>query len=128
MSISFKNYVEFVSLDEADDEQITEIFGLFQNNSKIEKLKAERDALKKKMADREEARKKDAMWANAKKKADDEEASKLGKRHLAPSGRTSHAAQGKRAERDFLAQFEGYMMETIQGTRAGRRRRFSTSR
>lgn len=45
--ISFKKFSIFVDTDgEVSNDQITEIFGLFQNNSKIEKLKAEREKLK----------------------------------------------------------------------------------
>jgi hypothetical protein len=45
--ISFKKFSAFIDSDgEVSNEQITEIFGLFKNNSKIEKLKAEREKLK----------------------------------------------------------------------------------
>lgn len=45
--VSFKKFVEFVeSDDEFTDEQINEIFGLFRNNTKLDKLKKEREKLK----------------------------------------------------------------------------------
>lgn len=44
---SFKNFVRFVEIDgEPTDEQINEIFGLFRNNAKLDKLKKEREKLK----------------------------------------------------------------------------------
>jgi len=47
MSISFKKFVQFVDLEgDVTDEQINEIFGLFQNNKKIEAARAMRDKLK----------------------------------------------------------------------------------
>jgi hypothetical protein len=47
VDISFKKFLSFVSSDEhMSDEQITEIFGLFKNNAKLDKLKAEREKLK----------------------------------------------------------------------------------
>jgi hypothetical protein len=45
--LSFKKFVQFVELDgEPSDEQINEIFGLFRNNQKLDKLKKEREKLK----------------------------------------------------------------------------------
>lgn len=47
MSISFKKFIEFVEFDgDVSDEQINEIFGLFRNNQKIDKLRKEREKLK----------------------------------------------------------------------------------
>lgn len=47
MSISFKKFIEFVEFDgDVSDEQINEIFGLFKNNQKIDKLRKEREKLK----------------------------------------------------------------------------------
>jgi hypothetical protein len=45
--VSFKKFNEFVETgDELSDEQINEIFGLFRNNAKLDKLKKERERLK----------------------------------------------------------------------------------
>lgn len=45
--LSFKNFMRFVELDgEPSEEQINEIFGLFRNNQKLDKLKKEREKLK----------------------------------------------------------------------------------
>ena len=47
MTISFKKFIEFVEFDgDVSDEQINEIFGLFRNNQKIDKLRKEREKLK----------------------------------------------------------------------------------
>lgn len=47
MSLSFKKFIEFVEFDgDVSDEQINEIFGLFKNNQKIDKLRKEREKLK----------------------------------------------------------------------------------
>jgi len=48
--ISFKKFSLFIDGPETSDEQITEIFGLFKNNDKLEKLKKERERLKAKRA------------------------------------------------------------------------------
>lgn len=88
MSVSFKKFVEFIDAPlDMSDNQITEIFGIFKNNQKLEKLKAEKEALHKKKVDAEKARR-DVLWANAKKKVDDKE----------QSSSTSAAAQGRRSE------------------------------
>lgn len=45
--ISFKKFVEYVNLDgDVSDAQINEIFGMFRNNVKLDKLKKEREKLK----------------------------------------------------------------------------------
>ena len=47
MSLSFKKFIEFVEIEgDVSDEQINEIFGMFKNNQKIEKLRKEREKLK----------------------------------------------------------------------------------
>ena len=47
MSLSFKKFIEFVEIEgDVSDEQINEIFGLFKNNQKIDKLRKEREKLK----------------------------------------------------------------------------------
>lgn len=44
---SFKTFSSFIDReDDPTDEQITEIFGLFKNNEKLERLKRERERLK----------------------------------------------------------------------------------
>lgn len=45
-NITFKNFLNYLSTDDMTDSQITEIFGLFKNNSKLEKAKAEKEKLK----------------------------------------------------------------------------------
>lgn len=70
MTFSFKKFVEFVDGSEIDDQQINELFGTFSNASKIEKLKAEREALKKKQIGSDSAR--SAAWKSAKDKTEAE--------------------------------------------------------
>jgi len=54
-NVSFKKFVSFVNLEgDVSDEQINEIFGLFKNNDKVEKLKKERERLKG-MSDKKKA-------------------------------------------------------------------------
>ncbi len=51
--LSFKTFAKFVDLEgEVSDEQINEIFGLFKNNSKVEKLRKEREKLKNMSAEK----------------------------------------------------------------------------
>lgn len=48
MSVTFKKFVQFVEIEgEPTEEQINEIFGIFRNNQKLDKLRAEREKLKK---------------------------------------------------------------------------------
>lgn len=97
-NLSFKKYTEFVSNPEDyTDDQITEIFGLFRNNEKLEKLKAEREKLKK------ETNKKVADW-RAKKELeaqmkDQPRAKNDQRREVNP--RT--AAGGRAAEMDWVS-------------------------
>lgn len=104
MSITFKKFTQFVSLpDDHTDEQISEIFGLFKNNEKLDKLKAQRAKLKKDTAQ------KVADW-RAKKEADaaakDEDQPKniqLKRTPVPPGYATPRAAAaGRAAERDWL--------------------------
>lgn len=45
--LTFKKFVDFVNLEgDVSDDQINEIFGLFRNNQKLDKLKKEREKLK----------------------------------------------------------------------------------
>ena len=54
-NVSFKKFVSFVNREgDVSDEQINEIFGLFKNNDKVEKLKKERERLKG-MSDKKKA-------------------------------------------------------------------------
>ena len=47
MSVSFKKYLQLIdSRTELSEEQVNEIFGLFKNNAKIDKLRAEREKSK----------------------------------------------------------------------------------
>lgn len=104
MSISFKKFSEYVTLpDEPTDEQIVEIFGLFQNNQKIDKLKAQREKLKQDTA------KKVADWRakkddDAAAKDDDEDQPKNIQRRPVPPGYAAPraAAAGRAAERDWV--------------------------
>ena len=68
--ITFSQFSKFIDSDEDfSDEQINEMFGLFRNNAKLEKLKKERERLKGLSA--EKKKELDAAlvaWANSDKK------------------------------------------------------------
>ena len=104
ISFSFKKFVEFVSLeDDPTDEQITEIFGIFQNNDKAEKLKAEREKLRKDAAVKIAAhRAKRDLEAQARAK-NDQRPAPVDKSARGPSA----ASAGRAAERDWVASMEG---------------------
>ncbi len=72
--INFKLYSEIID-ESTSEERLNEIFGLFKNNAKVEKLRKEREALlaakKKAVAD------KDAAWKAAKDRADAENRSEM---------------------------------------------------
>lgn len=62
--ITFKKFNQFVSMEnDPTDEQITEIFGVFKNNDKLDKLKKTRQELT--LAQRADREKKDAMMKAA---------------------------------------------------------------
>jgi hypothetical protein len=66
--ITFKKFNQFVSMEnDPTDEQITEIFGVFRNNDKLDKLKKTRQELT--LAQRADREKKDAMMKAAAMKA-----------------------------------------------------------
>ena len=100
MSIKFKKYVEYVSQEEELTEaQLDEIFGLFKNNQKIEKIKADREKLKQDTA------KKVADWRAKKAQAmmqqgndEDNEVAKNKQLKSTPKA----AASGRAAERDWV--------------------------
>jgi hypothetical protein len=97
--ISFKTYSRIMS-ESTSEEELNEIFGLFKNNSKIEKLRAEREALKKK---REDAKKKfDDKWNAMKKREEDEKNGGFDTRERGSGTMRSQAAQGRAAERDWV--------------------------
>jgi hypothetical protein len=101
--VSFKKFLTFVDLaEDPSDEQIQEIFGFFQNNKKADELKKKRDALKAQQdAKRKEIqKKKDELWAAARDRVAGKTLPAIG---IQPTGRTSQAAQGRAAERDWVA-------------------------
>lgn len=64
MTLSFKKFVEFVDAPEVTEEQLSEIFGEFSNSKKVDKLRADREALRAKQKGEPKAR--NAAWARAK--------------------------------------------------------------
>jgi len=93
MTISFKKYVDFMTVQEdPTDEQIVEIFGLFKNNQKIEKLKADREKLKQDTA------KKVADW---REKKELEKSEKEMPKNF--QGKPNAAAAGRAAEKDWTS-------------------------
>ena len=105
MTVTFKKFVEFVDLETVSEEQIDEIFGVFSNNKKIDKLKAQRDELRAKLNDP----KRNAAWDKAKGKADpkkdDEEDPKAIKKPVRTTSNTypSAASAARHGEREWIA-------------------------
>lgn len=106
MKPSFKQYVNLVTLSEEEigaltEEQLDEIFGKFFGKAPEKKdLQAKKDEL---LAQKEKLRKeRDAKFAAAKERIENP-AKKVGTSSMVPSGRTSQAAAGKAAERDWIA-------------------------
>jgi hypothetical protein len=97
MKISFKQFNDFVETDDLTEERVDEIFGIFRNSEKIEKLKAEREALLAKR--KEEQKKKDAIFKNAKKRIEDEE---QWEKERGKVTMRSQASQGRAAELDWV--------------------------
>lgn len=105
MTVTFKKFVEFVDLETVSEEQIDEIFGVFSNNKKLDKLKAQRDELRAKLNDP----KRNAAWDKAKGKADpkkdDEEDPKAIKKPVRTTSNTypSAASAARHGEREWIA-------------------------
>ena len=98
MTISFKKFAEFVALpSDPSDEQITEIFGLFQNNAKIEKLKKEREKIRK------DTQKKVDAWKAKKELAASMNTSGADKDQQPANQTVSRSASGRAAERDWVS-------------------------
>ena len=107
---SFKKFTEFVDAEEAySDEQICEIFGLFKNNDKLDKLKAAREKLKAdELAKKKEiSKKQDDIWAAHKAKLagtnvnpNDVKAAARAKLDTTP-GSQMRGAQSRAAERNW---------------------------
>jgi hypothetical protein len=107
MSLSFKQFNQLASLPEAaTDDQINEIFGVFRNNERVEKLKAKQaellakrkekqDQLKKAMSDR-----KDDKWAAAKQ---DVEGGNYDRRREANSAALKRDPRNEKEANDILA-------------------------
>jgi hypothetical protein len=107
MSLSFKQFNQFASLPEAaTDDQINEIFGVFRNNERVEKLKAKQaellakrkekqDQLKKAMSDR-----KDDKWAAAKQ---DVEGGNYDRRREANAAALKRDPRNEKEANDILA-------------------------
>ena len=105
MTVTFKKFVEFVDLETVSEEQIDEIFGVFSNNKKLDKLKAQRDELRAKLNDP----KRNDAWNKAKGKTDpkkdDEEDTKAIKKPVRTTSNTypSAASAARHSEREWVA-------------------------
>lgn len=101
MKISFKDFNQFVDLgDETSDEQLTEIFGFFKNQTKLDQAKKKRQELEKKFGKEMGAKQyalrqkqKNLAWAKAKSAA--EQPPKISKDDRSAAG-------GRAAERDWV--------------------------
>lgn len=93
--ITFKQFLRFVELPEdASDEQITEIFGIFRNNERVNALKAKKKALVQQKVDALRAR-------NAERKPKSNDVyNPLERGSLTMR---SQQAAGRAAERDWIA-------------------------
>jgi hypothetical protein len=109
MSFSFKQYLKILESDELSDERLTEIFGVFKNNAKIDKLRAAHAARRPSgTRGTDQAEKaKDAAWASKKKEVEDDGDDvddidpKTGKPIIKPSNKTSTQAQDRRGELEW---------------------------
>lgn len=107
MKPSFKQYMSLVTLSEEEivalnEEQLDEIFGKFFGKAPEDKkdLQAKKDELlaqKKKLS-----AERDAKFAAAKERIENP-TKKVGSSTMVPSGKTSQAARGRAAERDWVA-------------------------
>lgn len=113
--LSFKTYNRIMA-EATTEEELNEIFGMFKNNDKIEKLRAEREALKKK---REDAKKKlDKKWSAAKKAEQDEKNGGFDPMERGSMTMRSQAASGRSAERDWVGNMdEGKLNEGFRHAR-----------
>ena len=102
-SFTFKNFLSFVeSEDDLSDEQICEIFGLFRNNDKVEKLRAQKRELVQKKTDamrRANAAKQGKTMGQQHDPTQADDPEYMARR----AGSAPHRRQG---ERDWVAQFE----------------------
>jgi hypothetical protein len=105
MKVSFKQFSKFVDLpqEEVSDEQLTEIFGLFQNNKKVDDLKAKRTGLKQAEIDKRKQidKKKDELFA--KRAAELRHNGGFNPLEKGTGTMRSAAATGRAAERDWVA-------------------------
>lgn len=120
MNIKFKKYLEFVNLDDPSDEQINELFGIFKNNQKIDKVKAAREKLKADTA------KKVNDWRAqkaAQQQGDDDEDTDIPQAkndqrrpNMTAQAAPKAAAAGRAAERDWVSNLaEEHRIKTVKG-------------
>lgn len=114
-SFTFKNFLSFVeNEEELSDEQICEIFGIFRNNDKVEKLRQQKRELAQKKTDA-------LRRANAAKQG-----KTLAQQHdptqrdPSVTHRAGSAASGRAAERDWIAHLAN---EETEGEKAQRHAR-----
>jgi hypothetical protein len=97
MTITFKKFNECMSSTELSEEQLSELFGIFSNNKKIDQMKALRKELQDKAAAKQK-QDKDSAWNSAAKAARDEELSKYQKK---PAGMTPSRGAGRAADFEY---------------------------
>jgi hypothetical protein len=110
--ISFKQYSEVVDENTSED-RLNEIFGLFRNNAKIEKLKKDREKLlaAKKLASAE----KDAAFARAKQSVDGENrAEQFWKNKTARSHQADARGRGELEWAEKAGMREGLVTEAMR--------------